>query len=609
MSGSNVAQRSGWWSQRVAAEGSTASEGIRRQLGKPKLDPLTVLIREAAQNSCDAALPDKEVDFNVQIRQLTGNRLARWRDFLLPDPRGAGLGLTEALNRQPSILTIADRGTTGLGGPLRADEPPLDGERADFVKFIRNVGERKGVDLGGGSYGFGKGILYNVSRCHVIVADSRCIFRGRPQRRLIGAAMGDGFQHGGVRYTGRHWLGVHERDIAQALVDDDADEMATALGLPTFSRDQTGTTVAIIDIDLGAVRTGDVEEPRTPESAAEYIASTMLWNLWPRMISDVDNRLRCSVKFEGFPVDIPDPESTIELKPFVDAYRRLSREGEYDVPARRAKPQEIGRFAKVETMAPIRKNRLLALAAPFSGAAHHCARMRQADLVVDYVKGDPHPTEAIQYGAVFKAGVEADQYFSDAEPPTHDDWVTSGLHGTALGVVRLGASYVRGNLKPSVPDVEPDQQHDAALAPLAGRLSGLVSGVSADGAAASERRGGRKSGRAGGGRAAARPKIVEGPELAIVNGEALVVATVELPAWPTSKSVSLEALVVVEGGTEQPGLLEPAVVLGWSSSDSGERRSGRSTTIAREDSRRWTVSVRPPKDAVVRLAFSVEDES
>nr|WP_296777382.1 hypothetical protein [Rhodococcus sp. (in: high G+C Gram-positive bacteria)] len=365
--------------------------------------------------------------------------------------------------------------------------------------------------------------------------------------------------------------------------------------------------MAIIDVDLGAVRKGDIEEPRTPESAAEYLASTMLWNLWPRMIADVDNRLRCSVKFEGFPVDIPDPESTIELRPFVDAYRRLSRDGEYDVPSRRAKPQEIGRFAKVESMAPITKNRLLALAAPFSGAAHHCARMRQADLVVDYVAGDPHPTESVQYGAVFKTGVEADQYFADAEPPTHDDWVTSGLHGTALGVVRLGASYVRGNLKPSLPDAEPDQQHDAALAPLAGRLSGLVSGATADGATASERRGGKRSGRAGG-RAASRPKIVEGPKLTVLNGEALVVATVELPAWPTAKSVTAEALVVVEGGTEQPGVLEPAVVLGWSSSESGEKRLGRSATIAREDSRIWTVSVRPPKDTVIRLAFSVEDE-
>ncbi|WP_141215347.1 MULTISPECIES: hypothetical protein [unclassified Rhodococcus (in: high G+C Gram-positive bacteria)] len=607
MSLTAAVEQPAWWSQRVAAEGSTASEGIRRQLGKPKLDPLTVLIREAAQNSCDAALPGHDVEFKVQIRKLTGKRLAGWRGFLLPGPDGGGLGLKEALDREATILIISDRGTTGLGGPLRADEPPLDGERADFVKFIRNVGERKGVDLGGGSYGFGKGILYNVSRCHVIVADSQCVFRGKPQRRLIGAAMGDGFQHDGVRYTGRHWLGVQEGEIAQALIGDEAERMASSLGLPSFAPGQTGTTVAIVDVDLGAVRNGDNEEPRTPEGAADYIASTMLWNLWPRMIDGDNNRLRCSVKFEGFPVDIPDPARTIELKPFVDAYRKLSRAGEYDVPVRKAKPQEIGRFAMVESMAPITKSYLMSLAAPFSGSAHHCARMRQADLVVDYVAGEPHPNEAVQYGAVFKAGVDADSYFSDAEPPTHDDWVTSGLHGAALGVVRLGARFLKSNLKPSVPDIDPELHHEAALAPLAGRLSGLVAGASADGAGLSEGSGSRRSGRSGG-RSAAKPKIVDGPALVVVNGEALVTATIELPLWPTSKTVTAEPLVVIEGGTEQPGTLEPPVVLGWADAANGEQRVGRSISVAREDSRKWTVSIRPPKDAVVRIALTVEDE-
>ncbi len=78
--------RASWWSQPVAAEGSTASEGIRRQLGKPRLDPLTVLVREAAQNSCDAALPGRDVEFAVKISNLSGRRLQNWRNFLLPEP-------------------------------------------------------------------------------------------------------------------------------------------------------------------------------------------------------------------------------------------------------------------------------------------------------------------------------------------------------------------------------------------------------------------------------------------------------------------------------------------------------------------------------------------
>lgn len=62
-----------WWSQPVAAEGSSASEGIRRQLGKPKLDPLTVLVRETAQNSCDAAVGDGNVEYAIRLWRLSGN--------------------------------------------------------------------------------------------------------------------------------------------------------------------------------------------------------------------------------------------------------------------------------------------------------------------------------------------------------------------------------------------------------------------------------------------------------------------------------------------------------------------------------------------------------
>lgn len=593
-----------WWSQPVAAEGSTASEGIRRQLGKPRLDPLTVLVREAAQNSCDAALDGRDVDFAVKISRLTGRRLENWRDFLLPEPHESALGLQEAMEHNPQVLTITDRGTTGLGGPLRADEPPREGERADFVKFVRNVGERKDMNLGGGSYGFGKGIFYNVSRCHVIVVDSQCVFRGKVQRRLIGAAMGDGFESGGARFTGRHWLGASEDGIAQALLDEDAEAVANSLGLPHFGPDDTGTTVAVVDVDLG---TRDNDEARTPETAAYYLASTITWNLWPRMISGYTGRLHCSVKHEGFNVDIPDPEATIELRPFIQAYRKLSEDGQYTVPQRKTPPTEIGRFAKAEAMAPFRVNDLLAWAAPFRGPAHHCARMRQADLVVDYVAGMPHPDEAVQYAAVFQSSTDADHYFSDAEPPTHDDWVTSGLQGTALGVVRLANSFIRGNLNPAQPDTATPNVSEAALAPLANRLAGLLSGaIDADSSNTDSESGGgarrRSSNHSG-----ARPRITAGPDLVIRDGVAVIGAAVALPQWTRPTPVTAEPQVVIDGGIEKDSSLEQPAVLGWSCPATGERRTGATLLVDPTDDRLWEVTVKPPRDTVIRLSVRVGD--
>lgn len=597
--------RPSWWSQPVAAEGSTASEGIRRQLGKPRLDPLTVLVREAAQNSCDAALPGRDVQFAVKISNLTGRRLQNWRDFLLPEPAGSQLGLRQALDRDIRILTVTDRGTTGLGGPLRADEPPREDERADFVKFVRNVGERKNVSLGGGSYGFGKGIFYNVSRCHVIVVDSQCMFRGRLQRRLIGAAMGDGYEDEKIRFTGRHWLGVKEDGIAQALVDDDAMRVAESLGLPRFDDGATGTTVAVVDVDLGGSG-GSEDVERTPQQAAEYLASTIAWNLWPRMIADSPGRLKCSVKFEGFNVGIPDPERSIELKPFVDAYRKLKIEGEYGIPPRKTPPTEIGRFAKTETMAPFRVDEILAVAAPFEGPARHCARMRQADLVVDYVAGTTQPMDGVQYGAVFKSSAEADQYFSDAEPPTHDDWVTSGLHGTALGVVRLANAFIRSNLNPVQQERNTEVVSDAALAPLANRLSGLLAAApGGDGPDAEDNK--RGAGKRRSTNSRSRPRITSGPRLTTREGAPLIEAGVTFPIWPVATMVKVVPMVVIDSGVEKDSELDQPEVLGWSCPTTGEVRHGDSIAVEPSDARQWDVAIRPPGDAVVRLTLAVDE--
>ncbi|WP_214401840.1 hypothetical protein [Pseudonocardia lacus] len=593
-----------WWSQPVAAEGSTASKGIRRQLGRPQLDPLTVLIRETAQNTCDAALPGGgDVEFAVRLHRLSGNKYAAWRDFLLPEPEGSSLGLTEAMAAAPLIMSISDRGTTGLGGPLRADENPLDGERPDFVNFIRNVGEPKSVDLGGGSYGFGKGILYNVSRCHVVVADSVCEFRGRLQRRLIGAALGDGYNHDGRRFTGRHWLGVADDGHTRPLLDDEATAMAERLGMPRFAPGATGTTVTVVDVDLGR-RWGQDDTAREPEDAADYIVSTMLWNLWPRMLQGRTNRLVCSMLRDGFRSDIPDPERLVELQPFVKAYRALQVEGNYQVPVRRTPPTEIGRFALVEGMAPVVADPLLAAAAPFTGRAHHCARMRQADLVVDYQAGDAPGDEMIQFGAVFRASMEADTFFAEAEPPTHDDWVLSGLRGTARGVVLLANGFVRDRMKERRGGDGPRPAGETPLAALAGRLAGLMTG-DGDLAEATTRSGsaptqGRRSG--------SGPRFVVAPELVDDGGSPVIRAVVALPTWPTTRTVTVEPVVVLDNGIEpaEDGAGRP-VVIGWRSTDSDRSVAGAELLVDRDTDRTWEVRVRALPDAVVRLGLSVRE--
>src|SRR5688500_4546879 len=86
-----------WWSQPYEPEGSAAAEGIVKQLGQPRLDPLTVLVREAAQNSWDARRPGERLVFRMELRRL-GLAAPAWRRVLLPGPAPeSGVNLQNSL--------------------------------------------------------------------------------------------------------------------------------------------------------------------------------------------------------------------------------------------------------------------------------------------------------------------------------------------------------------------------------------------------------------------------------------------------------------------------------------------------------------------------------
>src|SRR5205085_2751819 len=122
-----------------------------------------------------------------------------------------------------------------------------------FVDFIRNVGSKRDTQLGGGTYGYGKSALYLASRCSLIVVDSQTTCAGAPVRRFIAAQLGEAHEsdHTGEmrRFTGRHWWGRLEdnEEFVEPIENDEAAELATALGMPSRPAGDTGTSIMIVD--------------------------------------------------------------------------------------------------------------------------------------------------------------------------------------------------------------------------------------------------------------------------------------------------------------------------------------------------------------------------
>jgi hypothetical protein len=414
-----------WFSQPFPPEGASLAEGIRNQLGRPELDLLTILVRESAQNSWDARVRTRTepVDYSIDIWTVGAAHVAAWRDLLR---RGAPLNDHLPLHRslsRPTIraMAISDRGTRGLGGPTRADNAVTKDH--DFVSFVRNIGEPRDAQLGGGTYGFGKGIFYLVSNPGTILLHTRCEVDGRYETRLMGSALWKSYvanePEGEKRYTGRHWWGDTSGDVVEPLVGAEAEAMAHRLGLTPFAEDETGTTIIMVDPNLDGLE---------PTEAAEYLAETITWHLWPKMLEASDGRpaMRFSVSSAGIDHPVPDPRETRPLNLFVAAYEKMAGRDGKDLECYRPK-RFLGRLGLVKRTAPAleptRASRMLGI----ETLVHHVCLMRPAELVVAYRPGPKPPSEFQSYAGVFRADTTMDETYAKAEPPTHDAWHPQSL--------------------------------------------------------------------------------------------------------------------------------------------------------------------------------------
>ena len=198
-------------SEPYAVFGNISGQGLGKILGTPRHDRLKIALRESVQNSWDARVPDHgPLRFRIDLRTLGPEQVEVLHRSMMtefPDQSPNSEILENSLRADSlRVLEISDFGTSGLGGPLRADVDP-DSEITDFVDFLRNVGSPRDKEHGGGTYGYGKTSLYVLSRCRLICVHSVADFRGEPSERLMACCLGDPFPNSGQLYTGRHWWG------------------------------------------------------------------------------------------------------------------------------------------------------------------------------------------------------------------------------------------------------------------------------------------------------------------------------------------------------------------------------------------------------------------
>jgi hypothetical protein len=627
-------------SERVSATGNLASEGVLNQLGRPRLDPLTVLVREAVQNSWDAqSSGSKQVLFGLAGRTLKRAQVHLLREEVFASDPG-NLGLQEALSpdRELRALAVYDRGTSGLAGPTRADAVVEPGTPQNFVNFLRNVGQPSGKQFGGGTYGYGKAALFLASGVRTLCVHTRCESPDGLEARFLASALGSGYSVGSGslsgNYTGRHWWGRWLDDVVEPLRGEEADRLASDLGLPGFATDVGGTTLLILGPQLG---------PRTPEQALRFMAMAFLWNFWPKLLPDEDGTVPMAVEvsWEGIPLAVPHPRDFPPLEGFVRAMEHLK------AAVHGAPPTSIfSQTQPVESYSPYRRLGTLSLErfqrhdrlafdvgdegdpAPIDRLSHHVALMRQPELVVRYHPGPELASDEIEYAGVFITDPDVDPTFARAEPPTHDDWVLEGLQDPReKSSVRVTFRRIDEALAAFAGPPQADArrtEEEASLGSLGDELGSLIPAEDGPGARAvdlapSAATGSDRSrpsreqtgGAAGTGRAYVVP--LDGGRIELVDEEPAVVVRFEVRqvAGARSTIVSAQPIAVLDNGEaerEPPaGGAVPEVLL-WRG-PKGDHPGTPEIEIFAEPGGPWEVAVSLPGDAMVAVDLTARAEN
>jgi hypothetical protein len=553
-----------WFPQRFEP-GAIQGAGAKKLLGTPHVSPEELLVRETAQNSWDARTGDRPVEFLLNIRELTSETVQTLARSVFTGP-ASGTQIRRALSDNDVwAVEISDRGTVGLGGPVRNDRAIPEHSVTHFIDLIFNIGATKGDPTSGGTYGFGKSIAYMVSEVGAIVVWSRCATDRGPEDRLIASAIGDVFELDGYRYTGRHWWGRTVEGRPEPIVGPAARDLGRELFAKPFGDDELGTSILILAPEFGAPG---------PEDDAEVLTEAVLWNLWPKLLPDATGMhpMDIRVQLNGVDYPIPDPSSHPVLSGPVTCLSavRAVQSGATPPPSLFAVDVvEIKRYNEVLGHLALTKYPSASGGTSGHMPSRAITLMRNgAELVVRRIERAPLAEPGFQWAGVFKPVATLDPTFASSEPPAHDDWSPASLHDkiqrsqVKLAVQKIQEAADRF-IEPYV--VTRPAESSTSAAGVGDMLAGLMAGSagSAPSRAAAPRTGGGNRST----KAAVRlgdPSWSDSP----VPGWTRTTVPVHVVGGPPAGSrVKVEIGIGTDGGTERASGDEFLRSGGWNGSD------------------------------------------
>lgn len=494
------------WFPKQFKAGDMDGTGGDRLLGRTDLSALEVLIRETAQNSWDARVDGRATRYGANLRRVDF-RLRSDIDRLLSEGDQASGKHRVPRAENLHVLEVFDRGTSGLDGPIDLS-PTRENEPCNFQDLILKIGVPRDDGKGGGTYGFGKTAAYAFSGQGTVVFWTRCRNpAGTLEHRFIVSAFHESYVTAGKQFTGRHWWGAGEEDLVAPLTGDIAQAYGERFFARHFERDETGTSLLILDPRITAARDGEFDQPdlgqlRHGDAAAleaRFAAEArraIRLHLWPKLVVEPGHEfppMAIELRVHDRDVDlVTENQGALDLWGAGLNAIRLRARGEpgqvlapsglpVDVREVRRNGKTIGYLAVVKRMraleAPLDEDDLDP--ARDAESVQRIALMRdQAEMVVTTDDWSDHAASPVfDWVAVFKSARDWDRTFADAEPPAHDMWVSNAGGETGL-VIRAMRNRVRAILRDifAIPEVAPVNAPEASRGGVAAvaRMFGML---------------------------------------------------------------------------------------------------------------------------------------
>jgi len=260
---------------RMSESGSSLLRLIQNQ-DMPLLD---LLVREAVQNSLDAANGNPFVNVDISIKPFATKELNKHLE-----------GITDRLNARFKASTynsiiVTDTNTVGLTGPVKYEDVKGN-DFGNCLKLIYEISKPQMNEGAGGSWGLGKTIYFRIG-IGLVLYYSRINQNGKGKSRLAACLVEDETKpeslipsSGGVK-RGIAWWGAAPWNRKTTVpIDDEKDilKILSVFNVRPYRNNETGTTIIIPYIDgdkllqeVYAKNDDSEQKPYWTSSIEEYI--------------------------------------------------------------------------------------------------------------------------------------------------------------------------------------------------------------------------------------------------------------------------------------------------------------------------------------------------